>query len=74
MFHDSGSDTCWHRLWIAIAGAVIALITLEGSLLLVTLWADLIATLIIFGFSRAYKNSSFYDAYWSVIPPLMVVF
>jgi steroid 5-alpha reductase family enzyme len=59
---------------IAIAGAVIALITLEGSLLLVTLWADLIATLIIFGFSRAYKNSSFYDAYWSVIPPLMVVF
>jgi steroid 5-alpha reductase family enzyme len=36
--------------------------------------ADLIATMVIFGFSRAYKNSSFYDAYWSVIPPLLAVY
>ena len=39
-----------------------------------TLIADLIATLVIFGFSRTHKNSSFYDAYWSVIPPLLLVF
>ncbi len=30
--------------------------------------ADAVATLAIFGFSRAYDNSSFYDAYWSVAP------
>jgi steroid 5-alpha reductase family enzyme len=31
-------------------------------------WADVAATLAIFGFSFAYDNSSFYDAYWSVAP------
>lgn len=35
--------------------------------------ADVVATLVIFWFSRRYRNSSFYDAYWSVIPPLLVV-
>ena len=39
-----------------------------------TLIADLVATLVIFGFSRAYKNSSFYDAYWSVVPPAIFVY
>ncbi|GAB2775749.1 hypothetical protein GCM10027020_31220 [Nocardioides salsibiostraticola] len=36
--------------------------------------ADLLATLVIFGFSRYYGNSSFYDAYWSVIPPLLALY
>ena len=36
--------------------------------------ADVLATLVIFGFSRAYRNSSFYDAFWSVIPPLLLVY
>lgn len=36
--------------------------------------ADLVATLVIFGFSRAYGNSSCYDAYWSVIPPLLAFY
>lgn len=35
--------------------------------------ADLLATVVIFIFSRVHRNSSFYDAYWSVIPPLLVV-
>lgn len=39
-----------------------------------TLIADLLATLVIFGFSRAYKNSSFYDAYWSVVPPALLIY
>ncbi|MGO4254907.1 DUF1295 domain-containing protein [Marmoricola sp. RAF53] len=39
-----------------------------------SLIADLLATLVIFGFSRAYRNSSFYDAYWSVVPPLFAVY
>lgn len=36
--------------------------------------ADVAATLVIFGFSLAYRNSSFYDPYWSVIPPLLAVY
>lgn len=36
--------------------------------------ADLLATLVIFGFSRAHHNSSFYDAYWSVLPPLLAIY
>lgn len=35
--------------------------------------ADTVATIIIFAFSRAYSNSSFYDPYWSVIPPALAV-
>ena len=30
--------------------------------------------LAIFVFSRAYGNSSFYDAYWSVIPPVLLFY
>ena len=43
-----------------------------GRLWLDTLIADLLATLVIFVFSRIYRNSSFYDAHWSVIPPLLL--
>jgi steroid 5-alpha reductase family enzyme len=39
-----------------------------------TLIADVLATAVIFVFSRAYQNSSFYDAYWSVIPPAIAIF
>ncbi|HZR37559.1 MAG TPA: DUF1295 domain-containing protein [Nevskia sp.] len=35
------------------------------------LLADVVATLVIFAFSLRYRNSSFYDPYWSVIPPLL---
>ena len=45
-----------------------------GRLWLDTLIADVLATLVVFGFSRAYRNSSFYDAYWSVIPPLLLFY
>ena len=36
--------------------------------------ADLAATLEVFGFSLAYNNSSFYDPYWSVVPPLLALY
>ncbi|WP_308124225.1 DUF1295 domain-containing protein [Mycolicibacterium xanthum] len=39
-----------------------------------TLIADVLATLVVFGFSRRFANSSFYDAYWSVIPPLLLFY
>jgi len=36
--------------------------------------ADVAATVVIFAFSLAFRNSSFYDAYWSVAPPLLLLF
>ena len=45
-----------------------------GRLWLDTLIADILATLVVFTFSRVYRNSSFYDAYWSVIPPLLLIY
>ncbi|WP_319429062.1 DUF1295 domain-containing protein [Mycobacterium sp. RTGN5] len=45
-----------------------------GRLWLDAFIADVLATLVVFVFSRAYRNSSFYDAFWSVIPPLLLIF
>ncbi len=45
-----------------------------GRLWLDTFIADVLATLVVFVFSRLYRNSSFYDAYWSVIPPLLMLY
>ena len=54
--------------WLTLAFAPIE------SLLWRTFAADAVATIVIFGWSVAYDNSSFYDAYWSVIPPLIGVY
>lgn len=47
---------------------------LSGRPWLDALAADLVATLVIFSFSRLLGNSSFYDAFWSVIPPLLLAY
>ncbi len=36
------------------------------------LFADIVATLVVFAFSAWYRNASTYDPYWSVIPVLIV--
>jgi steroid 5-alpha reductase family enzyme len=59
---------------IAVAAAWLIWGPTTGRLWLDTLIADLLATLVVFAFSRAYRNSSFYDAYWSVIPPLLLFY
>ena len=58
---------------IAVAAAAAWLLwgPRTGRLWLDTLIADIVATLVVFVFSRVYRNYSFYDAYWSVIPPLL---
>ncbi|MCY4046168.1 MAG: DUF1295 domain-containing protein [Cellvibrionales bacterium] len=60
---------------IALALCYLSLDSLQGfrtdNLLINTFIADVIATIGIFIFSRIFQNSSFYDAYWSVIPPLI---
>ena len=55
-----------------IGGA--SLYLLDHGPLLDALIADVTATVVIFLFSRSYGNSSFYDAYWSVIPPLLALY
>ncbi len=56
---------------IAVAGVWLVWGPDAGSLLVDALIADLLGTLVIFIFSRLHHNSSFYDAYWSVAPPLL---
>ncbi|MFB9312738.1 DUF1295 domain-containing protein [Nocardioides plantarum] len=45
-----------------------------GRLWLDALVADLLATLVVFAASRLHHNSSFYDAYWSVLPPYLAAY
>src|SRR5580765_5576544 len=45
-----------------------------GRVLWKTFYADVIATAVIFIFSLAFKNSSFYDPYWSMIPLAIILF
>lgn len=59
---------------VAVAAAYLVWGPDTGRLWLDALIADVLATLVVFGFSRAYRNSSFYDAFWSVIPPLLLLY
>lgn len=59
---------------IAVGAGWLAWGPATGKLWLDTLVADVLATLVVFAFSRRYRNSSFYDAYWSVIPPLLTFY
>lgn len=59
---------------IAAAAGWLARGPSTGQLWLDTLIADVLATVVVFGFSRIHRNSSFYDAYWSVAPPLMLFY
>ena len=59
----------------AISLAAIVIITVdEPSLLWKALYADVAATLVIFGFGTVFRNSSFYDPYWSVPPPILLLY
>lgn len=42
--------------------------------LIIALQADVLATLAIFIFSLSFRNSSLYDPYWSIIPPLIIYY
>ena len=57
---------------VAFAVAVASLYALgrsgDHSLIIQVMLADVAATLAIFAYSVRFQNSSFYDAYWSVIP------
>ena len=58
---------------LALAAAWITLaFVADYHLMIQVLIADVVATIVIFAFSVVFKNSSFYDAYWSVIPMIIV--
>ncbi len=58
---------------LGAGGLTLAFAPIEDPLWL-TFAADAVATIVIFSWSVAYNNSSFYDAYWSVIPPAIVLY
>jgi len=59
---------------VALFFAGVSLFFLEYNPLVNAFIADVIATAIIFAFSAYFKNSSFYDAYWTVIPPFLLLY
>lgn len=59
---------------VAVAAAWLAWGPATGRLWLDSLVADVLATLVVFAFSRSFGNSSFYDAYWSAVPPLLTLY
>ncbi|WP_370291553.1 DUF1295 domain-containing protein [Nocardioides sp.] len=59
---------------LAAATAWLVLGPDTGRLWLDALLADLVATVVVFGFSRYFGNSSCYDAYWSVLPPYLAAY
>lgn len=58
---------------LALGVAAIVYFAIDAPLLWRILWADVAATVVVFGFSVWFKNSSFYDAYWSVAPIIMAL-
>jgi steroid 5-alpha reductase family enzyme len=55
-------------LFIWIVGLVVVLYFIRQDKTQAFLLADLSMTVLVFGFSLVFRNSSVYDAYWSVIP------
>ena len=50
------------------------LFTSDLHILIRILIADVSATAVIFLFSVGFKNSSFYDPYWSIVPVFIIVY
>ncbi len=49
------------------------LLSFSGTMVNVFI-ADVVATVLIFVFSMIFRNSSVYDPYWSVIPPIIAIY
>lgn len=71
----------YQELLIILVGYIVAVLLgilvstlFSVNLVLEILIIDLVATIIIYLFSIIFKNASFYDPYWSVIPPVLVLY
>jgi steroid 5-alpha reductase family enzyme len=59
----------------ALAAAVLAGgLVRQGHPLFVAFIADIVATVVVFLFSMAFNNSSIYDPYWSLAPPVIALY
>ena len=58
---------------LAIVAGIVAYRLLPFAFWLNLLLADILSTVVIFIFSVAFKNASFYDAYWSVQPIVILL-
>jgi steroid 5-alpha reductase family enzyme len=56
---------------VALVAAVVAGALTPGGPIVRAFVGDVVATCVIFAFSVRWNNSSFYDAYWSVAPPVI---
>ena len=63
----------WAYLVALGVGCGVGWLVLSWHPVVMILCADVAATVVIFGFSCAYGNSSFYDPYWSVAPVPIVL-
>ncbi|MFQ5381456.1 MAG: DUF1295 domain-containing protein [Dehalococcoidia bacterium] len=79
--NPSGEETRYSFVMCAVAYAAAAAVGLLCALnlsalprLAMVLGADVAATLAIWGFSVTFRNSSFYDPYWSVAPLPIVIY
>jgi steroid 5-alpha reductase family enzyme len=57
----------------ALAGWAVAAALEAQHPIMALFWADIVATVVVFAFSMAVGNSSLYDPYWSVAPPLIAL-
>ncbi len=58
---------------LATAAGVVTVKALAGTHPIVAyFWADIVATMVVFAVSMVVANSSLYDPYWSVAPPLIL--
>src|SRR5438132_11280231 len=60
-------------LLAAVAAGAVALALGGRHPLTVALWADVVATLVVFAGSVVVANASLYDPYWSVAPPVIAL-
>ena len=60
---------------VALCVAVIIVYVLgDQHPILIVFTADIAATLVIYTFARMFRNASFYDAYWSVVPLVIALY
>ena len=57
-----------------ICSSVFIVMYKNENLVYTLLYADIIATIIIYIASYIFRNSSIYDPYWSVVPPFLLLF
>ncbi len=67
---------CFVAYLVAFVFALGFMYFFKGSMnhLWMVLISDIITTIIVFIFSVTFKNSSLYDPYWSVTPPLIAIY